>query len=195
MTQDKKPSLFDRISDGVGKVASDSLGMLPGGLRNHFKVGVAEATDAGEDRSTRLEIGGSVSRDLIPVLVAGLLNQGMIGPDDDLNEHVNDRGVLELKSKDSSDREFEELETWLEEHEIEFDWYSTGSTAGKPELVSFRRHLGHINRITSHGDQVALTENELSQFCATTHGPPTWAMSAQVIPSLTPFYIQSKQPE
>ena len=114
---------------------------------------------------------------------------GLIPLGEDLEQHVNNDGLLALEVDQAERNEFTDLVAWLVEHDIEFDYFNSGNL----DIISYRRDLGRITRINDEDSPTVLTQDELLRLCATTLGPPPWALHCQVIQSLKPINFDPKE--
>jgi len=94
----------------------------------------------------RLEIGGPIPPHLFPELVSILQAGGHLYGADKITSFITPRGTLEIEDDPAPDGQFPDLESWLEEHRIEFDRYSSGWFDTLPVSVHFRRHQGLLDR-------------------------------------------------
>ena len=113
-----------------------------------------------------LEIGGPVSKDLIPELASQISGADLLPHNGPLEQHINDDGLLVLEDEQAPYGEFPDLEAWLEEHDIEFDRHSSSYIDLLPEWVSFRRGQGGIvHLLDGQGDQV-ISHHDVAQALA-----------------------------
>lgn len=136
-----------------------------------------------------LVIGGPISTRHIPALAVQVAEAGLIPPGEDLVQHINNDGLLALECDQAERNKFTNLETWLEEHGVEFDYFHRGDL----DIISYRRDLGRITRFNYEDGPIVLTQDELVRLCATTLGPPRWALNCQVIQSLKPINFDPKE--
>ena len=102
-----------------------------------------------------IQIGGPVSKALIPALTARISDAGLLYPGDALKQHLDEDSLLVLEDEQASYGEFPELEGWLQRHLIEFDRFSSGYFDLLPEWVSFRKMQGRtLHLLDGRGDQV-----------------------------------------
>ena len=131
-----------------------------------------------------LEIGGPISRDIVLALAARISAAGLLYPDEALEHHINDDGLLTVEDDQAAYGEFPELEAWLEEQGIEFDRHSSGYFDLLPEWVSFRKGQGRIvHLLDGQGDQV-IGHRDVQQVLARANSLP--ALQAALVEILGP---------
>ena len=145
-----------------------------------------------------LEIGGPVSKDLIPALAAQISGADLLPHNVPLEQHINNEGLLPLEDEQAAYGEFPELEDWLEEQGIEFDRYSSGYFDLLPEWVSFRRGQGRIVHLLDGGGDQVISHRGVQQ--ALTEGTSFSALQAALavilgpeVPPLKPIIHNPKE--
>ena len=94
----------------------------------------------------RLEIGGPIPAHLFPELVTILQAGGHLYGADKITSFITPCGTLELEDDQAPYGQFPDLESWLQQHDIEFDRHSSGWFDTPPVSVHFRRGLGLVDR-------------------------------------------------
>lgn len=85
---------------------------------------------------------GEVPQHLVHELRKQLDNAGLIGKNEGMGVHIDDRGLLALEDNEARYGRFENLEEWLETNKVEYDRQSDGCYEYSPERVSYRRNVG-----------------------------------------------------
>ena len=145
-----------------------------------------------------LEIGGPISRDLIPALAAQISDAGLICAGEALEQHLDDSGLLVLEDEQAAFGEFPELEAWLEEHGFEYDRNSSGYFDLLPEWVSFRHGQGRIIHLLDSGGEEVISHRDIQQaLAASTSLPVLRAALATIlgpeVPPLKPINIKENR--
>ena len=145
-----------------------------------------------------LKIGGPVSKGLIPALADQLANAGLLFTDAFPAQHIDEDGLLVLEDEQAPYGEFPELETWLEEHDIEFDRHSSGYFDLLPEWVCFRRGQGRIVHLLDGGGDEIISHRDIRHALAEATTLP--ALQASItrllgpeVPPLKPINLNNKE--
>lgn len=86
----------------------------------------------------KIWIGGPVPDSLMADLRGMLDDAGLVGPNEIIDDHIDDSGLLALEDSEAHYGWFEDLERWLEDHGIEFNRQSDGYADIEPEIVIHR---------------------------------------------------------